>query len=95
MNDAKKKANELIKAVNESIQQQNAYLRQLKIDDNETSECNQKMDELKEQIEEERKKFKKSICGNQIMKFQVNVTQLNEEILGKLILRNFDFTVIN
>jgi hypothetical protein len=81
--------------VNESIQQQNAYLRQLKIDDNETSECNQKMDELKEKIEEERKNIKKSMFDNQIMKFQVNVTQLNEEILGKLILRNFDFTVIN
>jgi hypothetical protein len=95
MNDAKKKANELIKSVNESIQQQNAYLRQLKIDDNETSECNQKMDELKEKIEKERKNIKKSMFDNQIMKFEVNVTQLNEEILGKLILRKFDFTVIN
>jgi len=94
MNDAKKKANELIKSVNESIQQQNAYLRQLKIDDNETSECNQKMDELKKQIEKERKIIKKSMFDNQIMKFEVNVTQLNGEILGKLILREFDFTVI-
>jgi len=91
----KQKANELIKSVNESIQQQNAYLRQLKIDDNETSECNQKMDELKEQIEKERKNIKKSMFDNQIMKFEVNVTQLNEEILGKLFLLKFDFTVIN
>ncbi len=71
-----------------------SYLRQLKIDDNETSECNQKMDELKEQIEKERKNIKKSMFDNQIMKFEVNVTQLNEEILGKLILRKFYFTVI-
>jgi hypothetical protein len=38
MNDAKKKANELIKSVNESIQQQNAYLRQLTIDGKKTME---------------------------------------------------------
>jgi len=94
MNDSKKKTNELIKSVNESIQQQNAYLRQLKIDDNETSECNNKMEELKNQLEKERKKFKKSICDNQIMKFEVNIHPLNEEVLGKLFLRIFNFTVI-
>jgi len=53
------------------------------------------MDELKEQIEKERKNIKKSMFDNQIMKFEVDVTQLNGEILGKLILRKFDFTVIN
>ncbi len=51
MNQAKQKANELIKSVNESIKQLDAYLRQLKIDEKETIEYNQKMDELKTFIE--------------------------------------------
>ena len=50
MNESKQKANELIKSVNDAIKQQNAYLRQLKIDDKETSEHNQKINELKTQI---------------------------------------------
>jgi len=90
----KQKANELIKSVNESIQQQNAYLRQLAIDDKNTMECNQKMDELKKQIEKERKNIKKSMFGNQIMKFEANITLLNEEILGTLYDHTLDFTVI-
>jgi hypothetical protein len=80
--------------VNELIQQQSAYLRQLKIDDNETMECNQKMNELINQIEEERKNIKKSIIGNQIMKFEANKTKIDKEILGTLILSKYDFTVV-
>jgi len=91
--DQKQKAYDLIKSVNDSIQQQREYLRQLMIDDNETIECNQKMDELKKQIEKERKNVKKSILGNQIIKFEANKTDIHEEILGKLINLKFDFTV--
>jgi hypothetical protein len=50
------------------------------------------MEELKNQLEKERKKIKKSMLGNQIMRFYI--TPLNEEILGKLILSTFNFTVI-
>jgi len=93
MNYSKQKGKELIKLVNESIQQQNAYLRKLKIDDKVTIKYNQKMDEMKIQIEKERKNIKKSMFGNQIMKFEANKTKIDEEILGKLILPTFDFTV--
>jgi len=92
MNESKKKANELIKTVDESIQQQNAYLRQLKIDEKETMECNQKMEELIEKIENERKNIKKSMFGYQAMKFNANSSSIDEEFLGNLTL---DFTVIN
>ncbi len=93
-NDSKKKVNELIKSVNESIQQQNVYLRQLKIDEKKTMECNQIMNELKAKIENERRSFKKSMFANQIMKFIANTTPTEEEILGKIIYQKFDFTVI-
>jgi len=94
MNESKKKANELIKTVDESIQQQNAYLRQLKIDEKETMECNQKMEELIEKIENERKNIKNTMYGNQVIKFQENKKPIDEEILGKFFYQTFEFTVI-
>jgi type I site-specific restriction endonuclease len=85
MNQAKQKANELIKSVNESIKQLDAYLRQLKIDEKETIEYNQNMDELKTQLEKERINIKNSIFGDQIMKFEASTTPIDEEDIGKLI----------
>ena len=95
MNESvKQKANKLIKSVNESIKKQNEYLKQLMIDENEAIKCNQKMDELKAKIEEERKNIKKSMFDNQIMKFETNTATIGEEFLGKLMQHTFDFTVI-
>jgi hypothetical protein len=94
MNEQKEKANDLINLVNKSINQQNAYLRQLAIDDKEVFECNQKMNQLKTQIENERKSIKKSMLSNQTMKFEANKTKISEKILGELILLKFEFTVI-
>ena len=94
MNEAKKKANELIKSVNNFIQKQNEHLRQLKFDDNELMASNLRMNELKMQIEKERKNIKKSIFGNQIMKFETNSNKAGEEFLGKLTYHILDFTVI-
>ena len=94
INESKQKVNELIKSANDSIQQQKAYLRQLTINDNEVMACNQKMDELKKQIEKERKNLKKNILNNQIMKFVANKTKTVEEFLGTLKQQTFEFTVI-
>ena len=93
-NYSKKRANELIKLVNESVPKQNAYLKQLKIVDKETIACNQKMDELKALIEKERKNVKRSIFDDQIMKFEANTTPIDEEFLGKLVKNTIDFSVI-
>ena len=43
MDETKQKNNDLIKSVNDSIQKQIVYLRQLKIDDNEIMTSNHKM----------------------------------------------------
>ena len=94
MNASKQKANELIKSVNDSIQKQNVYLRQLTVDDQEIIKCNQKIDEFKSMIVGMKKNIKKSILGNQIMKFEANTALISEEHLGKLTLCTFDFTVI-
>ncbi len=72
----------------------NDYLRKLKIDEKETMECNQKMNELKTQIEEERKNIKKSMFGNKIMKFEANTNTIDGEILGKLVYSTFNFTLV-
>ena len=85
---------ELINLVNDSIQQQNKYLRQLKIDDKETMECNEKISELKEQIQKERKNLNKSIFDNQSIKFEANTHSIDEHFLGKLIINSSDFTVV-
>jgi hypothetical protein len=95
MNEPKQKANELINLVNDSIQQQNMYMRQLNIDDKDTMARNEKMSELKEKIETERKNIKKSMFENQIMRFEANKTLLEKDFLGKLILGKFDLDVIS
>jgi len=94
MNEAKHKSKELIKLVNESIKQQNSYLRQLKINEVETLRLNEKMSELKTLIGKERIFIKKSIFGNEIMKFEANLIPIDEQFLGKIIHRKSDFTVI-
>jgi hypothetical protein len=91
----KQKASELIKKINDKIQQKNEYLRQLRIDEDVTIACNQLMNELKKEIETERERrnSKKSMFCNQTMKFEENNTQIGEKFLGKLIL-SFHFSVI-
>ena len=91
---SKLKANELIELVNESIQKQHAYLRQLTIDDKDTIAFNKNMDELKVRIEIERKNLKKTMFGNQIMKFKANKSSISEEFIGNLIQDAMDFSVI-
>ena len=86
--------NELINLVNDSIKQQNAYLMQLKIDDKETITCNETMNELKEKIEKESKTLKKLMFDNQIIKFEANLTSVDEEFLGKLVPDKFEIDVI-
>ena len=92
MNEPGPQTTELIKKAKDSIQQQEAYLRQLTIDDEEIIANNAKLTELKSQIEKKRKIIKRFMYGDQVMKFEANKT--NEEILGKLILRTLDFNVI-
>ena len=93
INESKKKAAELIKSVNETIQKQNAYLRQLKIDFKNIIAGNEKIDELRAQIEKERQRLNKTMFNNHIMKFEANKTTINEEFLGKLNYQNIEFTV--
>ena len=93
MDESKKKANELIKSVNKTIQIQNAYLRQLKIDDKDIIASNQKIDELRTQIEKERKNMKKVMFDNQTMKFEANKATINEPFLGRLIYQNIELSV--
>ena len=52
------------------------------------------MNQLKTQIENERKRIKKSMLNNQTMKFEANKTKISEKILDELILLKFEFTVI-
>ncbi len=92
--ESKHQANQLIKLVNDSIEQQNAYLMQLKIDDKETLACNERMNKLKAKIEIERKNIKKSMFGDQIMKFEANTSPIDKELIGKLIHHTTDFSVI-
>ena len=94
LNESKHQANQLIKLVNDAIQQQNTYLMQLKIDDKETLACNEKMNKLKLKIENERKNIKKSMFGDQIMRFEANTSSIDKELIGKLIHHTTDFSVI-
>ena len=94
MNEAKQKTNELIKIVNDSIRQQNAYLSQLTIDDYEVMVKTQKVNELRVKIEKEIKNIEKSIFGNHVMKFEAKKTMTDEELIGKLITSRLDLTVI-
>ena len=93
INESKKKATELIESANDTIQKQNAYLRQLKIDVKDIIASNEKIDELRAQIEKERKSMNKTMFNNHIMKFEANKTTINEEFLGKLNYQNIEFTV--
>ena len=79
--------------MNDLIKQQNEYLKQLKIDDKETMKSNEKISEIKTEIEKERINFKKSMFSNQ-MNFESNTISIDEEFVGSLIQETFDFTVI-
>jgi len=93
MNVSTQQVNELIDLVNSAIQQQNSYLMQLMIDDKDTMAYNVKMNELKSIIKTERKNIKKLMYDNQIMKFEVNSSSIDENLLGKLIHITPDFSV--
>ena len=93
INDSNKRANELIKSANESIHQQKAYLRQLKIDEKETVECNQMMYEMKKKIKKERKFMTNLIFGNEAMKFKPNSNSNDEEFIGELVHQKFELLV--
>jgi hypothetical protein len=57
-------------------------LRQLKIDEKETVECNQMMYEMKKKIKKERKFMTNLIFGNEAMKFKPNSNSNDEEFIG-------------
>ena len=92
MNEPGPQTTELIKIAKDSIQQQEAYLRRLTIDDEEIIANNSNLTVLKAQIEKKRNNIKRFMYGDQVMKFEANKT--HEEILGKLILRTLNFNVI-
>jgi hypothetical protein len=95
MNDPKQQAKELIKLANESIQQQNAYLKQLTIDDKYTISCYEQINDLNEIIVRERQNLIKSMFDNQIIKFHTNTTMIEEGVLGTLITNVLDHSVFN
>ncbi len=91
INESKQRVNEFIKSIQHAIQIQYEYLMQLRIDDKETIICNQKMQELKTQIESERKIIRKSIFHNKMMNFDANKSLIDEKLLGTLIQGAFEF----
>jgi len=94
IHESKQKADELIKSVNETIQQQNTYLRQLNIDEKKTIELSEKISELKVEVKKEKFHFNESIFSNLTMKFEVNKTSIDDECLGKLTHHIQDLNVI-
>ena len=91
MNESKKQANELIKSVNEI---KKTSLDQLKIDDNDIITSNENIDQLRTQIEKEKKNMKNAMFDDQIMKFEATKASITEKILVKLIYKNIDFIII-
>lgn len=82
-----------LKQVNESIEEQKAYLSQLEISDKKSAAFNEKTNELKELVQIERGNFKNTIFNSQIMKFETNSSPINENILGSLKFETDQFTV--
>ena len=95
MNVSTQQINELIDLVKDAIHQQNTYLMQLIIDDKDTMAYNVKMNELKSIIKTERKNIKKLMYDNQMMKFEVSTSPIDQDRLGRLIHIEPDSSVIS
>ena len=95
INQSKQRANELIGIVNDSIQQTNAYLRQLTLNHKETIVCCENIEKLKELLKNGREKINNSIFRNQIMKLKANSTSIYTKDFSVLIFFCLIFTKIN
>ena len=83
-NQLKQQAMKLIEQVNISIQKHKNYLNQLRIDEKEIRDSNEKLDDFKARIESERENLKSFRMNNTLIKFEATETLDDENLIGNL-----------
>jgi len=85
-NSLKEELNKIISEANIFINEKQAYLHKLKINDEEIKVFNKESEELHAALNEKSKKLKSSIFDNKLIKFIPNNKEINRSELG-----NFDY----
>jgi hypothetical protein len=86
----KEEINKIIQDANIFVNEKQAYLQQLKTDDDEIKVFNKTSEDLQAALNEKSKKLKNSIFNNRLINFLSNTKEINKYELG-----NFDYEKLN
>lgn len=85
LNETKQEAIELITQANNLVEEQKSYLNHLQFNDKDIAATNERVNEFITKLELEREDLKLKLFANRILKFEINKTPMNENLLGNLI----------